>query len=251
MENIAKITQPVENATGDEILIASISYKSRPSFRTSVIAANCGFPHRKTLLRKGMRQGPGHAKQQIQGRAMAASSIRSGPHHLPGVPAREPLNLRYNRGSLEETMRNRLAYLVAAFCVFVCLVSTARIATAQSRMSDKDIEHMMKNLKSDSKQFQSFFNSAISKSTIRKTTQEKDAKTLVKNFRNQTEGMLSTFQRQKRADSSLPLVLDSSQKIDKVLADVSLNASVTSQWAKVKSELGTLAEQFNVPGPAR
>ena len=148
-------------------------------------------------------------------------------------------------------MRNRLASLTTAFCLLLSFLAAAQPANAQSRMSDKDIEHMMKNLKSDSKQFQSLFNSAISKSTIGKTTQEKDAKTLVKNFRNQTEGMLSTFQHQKRADASLPLVLDSAQKIDKVLADVSLNGSVTSQWAKVKSELGTLADQFNVPGAAR
>ena len=148
-------------------------------------------------------------------------------------------------------MRSRFASLATVFCVLVCLFSMPRIATAQSRMSDKDIEHMMKNLKADSKQFQSLFNSAISKSTIRKTTQEKDAKTLVKNFRNQAEGMLSTFQSQKRADASLPIVLDSAQRIDKVLADVSLNGSVTSQWAKVKTELDALAQQFNVPGTAR
>jgi hypothetical protein len=52
----------------------------------------------------------------------------------------------------------------------------------QQRMSDKDVEDMMKNLKQDTKQFRSDFNSAIGKSTIRNTNQEKQAKDLVERF---------------------------------------------------------------------
>lgn len=118
-------------------------------------------------------------------------------------------------------------------------------------MSDKDVVNMMKNLVQDTKQFQSLFNSAISKSTIRKTSQEKDAKATVQSFRNQAGNMLQVFQSKKKADTTLPSVLDSSQKIDKWLADVPLKSSVTTQWAKVKAELATLSDQFNVPAPAR
>jgi hypothetical protein len=118
-------------------------------------------------------------------------------------------------------------------------------------MTDKDVQNMMKNLVNDTKQFQSLFNSAISKSTIRKTSQEKDAKATVQSFHNQTVSMLQTFQSKKKADTTLPLVLDSSQKIDKWLADVPLNGSVTTQWGKVKAELSTLSNQFNIPAPPR
>jgi hypothetical protein len=148
-------------------------------------------------------------------------------------------------------MRNRAFYLGTVLCLFVCLFSCVPLVSAQTRMTDKDIENMMKNLVSDTKQFQSLFNSAISKSTIRKTSQEKDAKATVQGFRNQTVSMLQTFQNKKKADTALPLVLDSSQRIDKWLADVPLNSSVTTQWAKVKSELATLSDQFNIPAPAR
>jgi hypothetical protein len=118
-------------------------------------------------------------------------------------------------------------------------------------MNDKDVVNMMKNLVQDTKQFQSLFNSAISKSTIRKTSQEKDARAVVQGFRNQGQNMLQVFQSKKKADTTLPTVLDSSQKIDKWLADVPLNSSVTNQWAKVKSELSTLSDQFNIPAPGR
>jgi hypothetical protein len=148
-------------------------------------------------------------------------------------------------------MRNRTFNLITVFCFFVCLFSYVAQLGAQTRMSDKDVVNMMKNLVQDTKQFQSLFNSAISKSTIRKTSQEKDARATVQLFRNQTGSMLQIFQSKKKADTTLPSVLDSSQKIDKWLADVPLNSSVTTQWAKVKAELATLSDQFNIPGPAR
>ena len=244
MENIVKITQLIENTSGYKILIAPISSDLSPLFPASFFAPNFEFCHRKMLPRK-------RSRQDSRNRAVTSGSTRSAEVNRAEVRDCQLQNLRYNRGSLEGTMRNRPASLAAAFCLLLCFLATAQLANAQSRMSDKDIEHMMKNLKSDSKQFQSQFNSAISKSTIRKTTQEKDAKALVKNFRNQAEGMLGTFQSQKRADATLPLVMDSAQRIDKLLADVPLSGSVNSQWAKVKTELDTLAQQFNVPGAAR
>jgi hypothetical protein len=244
MGNIVKITQLIENTTSYKILIAPISYILSPLFLAPVFVANFGFCHRKMLPRR-------QSRQDSRSRAITSGSTPSAEVIRAEVPHGKLQNLRYNRASLEGTMRNRPASMAAAFCLLLCFLAAAQLANAQSRMSDKDIEHMMKNLKADSKQFQSLFNPAIAKSTIRKTTQEKDAKALVKNFRNQAEGMLNTFQRQKRADATLPLIMDSAQRIDKLLADVPLNGSVTSQWAKVKTELGTLAEQFNLPGPGR
>jgi competence protein ComGC len=47
---------------------------------------------------------------------------------------------------------------------------------AQQRLNDKDVEETMKNLNEDAEQFRSQFDSAVSKSTIRNTDQEKQAK---------------------------------------------------------------------------
>ena len=60
---------------------------------------------------------------------------------------------------------------------FFCVLAISSIfANAQGRLSDKDIEHLMDNVKDDVKSFRPNFNSAISKSSIRKTSREKDAK---------------------------------------------------------------------------
>ena len=60
---------------------------------------------------------------------------------------------------------------------------------AQQRLNDKDVEETMKNLNEDAEQFRSQFDSAVSKSTIRNTDQEKQAKVLVEHFQKKTEDM--------------------------------------------------------------
>jgi hypothetical protein len=126
------------------------------------------------------------------------------------------------------------------------LLSTMCVSSlsAQTRLSDKDIEHMMNNLKDDAKSFRSTFNHAVSKSTIRKTSQEKDAKTPVQSFQNQTEGMLRQFQSSKKADTTLPVVLQSASEIEKIKTDVALGPAVDAQWAKIRTELDTISQAF-------
>ena len=88
---------------------------------------------------------------------------------------------------------------------------------AQTRMSDKDVEDMRKNLNEDAKKLRSSFNSAVGKSTIRKTQQEKDAKALVERFQKQTEGMLDHFKDKKKVDAELSSVRSSADQIDTIL----------------------------------
>jgi hypothetical protein len=70
----------------------------------------------------------------------------------------------------------RLTFLYAALALTFSFIFMAG-GTAQTRLSDKDLEQRIKNLNSDGKKFQSDFNDAISKSSILKTSLEKDART--------------------------------------------------------------------------
>jgi hypothetical protein len=146
-------------------------------------------------------------------------------------------------------MSNSRKYQVAAITVFSLVFLLVQLSSAQQRLSDKDVESTMKNLKEDSKRFQSSFNSAVSKSTIRKTSQEKDAKALVKSFQSQTETMLNVFQDRTKADTTLPGVLGTAKQIDGIVSSVSLGGTTVSDWAKCKAELSILANEFNLPPP--
>jgi hypothetical protein len=135
--------------------------------------------------------------------------------------------------------------ILSLLTIALVLTIGALSAAAQDRLSDKDVANMMNNLKNDAKNFRPVWNKALSKSTIRKTSREKDARTLATQFQNQTEGMLRQFQSNKTADQSLPLVQQTARSIEQVKSDVSLGPVVDQQWTKIRTELDQIAQAFN------
>lgn len=113
---------------------------------------------------------------------------------------------------------------IAAMFAMLLPYALVRPAHAQERLSDKDLEQRIKNVNSDIKTFHSTFNSAVGKTSIRKTTQEKDAKALVQNL------------------------LDSSNQIDKLLQSTQFDSATVGQWQKIKPQLKDIAVAFHVPG---
>ena len=144
---------------------------------------------------------------------------------------------------MKYTALRTFALLTIALLLSVGALST----TAQDRLSDKDVANMMNNLKNDAKNFRLAWNRALSKSTIRKTSREKDARNLATQFQNQTEGMLRQFQGNKTADQSLPLVQQTARNIEQVKTDVSLGSVVDQQWTKIRTELDQISQAFKLP----
>ena len=107
----------------------------------------------------------------------------------------------------------RSAMLFTSLSVVLALICAAGLS-AQTRLNDKDVLQHVKNLKDDAKKFRSSFNSALAKSTIRKTTQEKDAKTLAQNFERQTNSMYEAFKKSTKAEPYLQNCLDTARPID-------------------------------------
>lgn len=134
-----------------------------------------------------------------------------------------------------------------ALATALAIIGLSLTAFAQDRLSDKDIEALMNNLKNDTKSFRPQFNNAVHKSIIRKTSREKDAKALVQNFQNQTDALLSNFKRTKKADG-LPATLDTSDQIDKLINELHLD-TVTSSWQKIRAELNQLSTAFGITRP--
>jgi uncharacterized UPF0160 family protein len=142
---------------------------------------------------------------------------------------------------------NRFTVLFVILALLSPLLPASR-TFAQERLSDQDVEQRMKNLYSDAKKFRSMFNSALSKSTIRKTGQEKDAKTYAEAFQNQTKNMADNFKQTKKADPYLQACLDAASKIDGVLKSTQLDQDTLATWSRIQGELNTLARTFHMPG---
>jgi hypothetical protein len=118
---------------------------------------------------------------------------------------------------------------------------------AQSRLTDKDLERLMTNMYDDAKKFRSSFNSSISKSTIRKTSQEKQSKAVVEQFVKDINDMRNEFKKKKAVSVTYPKVQSAAVQIDDLLQNVHLDASTNAAWAKVRSEFQEISTAFHMP----
>gem|GEM_PF-654545 len=138
---------------------------------------------------------------------------------------------------------SRSRYLICA------LAASALFLRAQGRLSDKDIENLMGNVKQDVKSFRPIFNSAVSKSSIRKTSREKDAKNLASSLEKKTAGMQNTFKQTKKGEGSVRDVVSTAQQIDNLVYSLTLNPQTTSQWEKIRVEISQVSAAFGMPEP--
>lgn len=58
--------------------------------------------------------------------------------------------------------------------------------------------------------------------------------------------MLTQFKSSKKADQTLPTVVATADQIDKLLTTTPMGDQTSNAWAKVKSELSLLSQQFGV-----
>jgi hypothetical protein len=119
-------------------------------------------------------------------------------------------------------------------------------AQAQNRINDKDLENLLRNLREDAKSFRPAFESDLKKSTIRKTSREKDARELAVRLEKQSDSMLNHFKSTKKADADLPAVRSTAQQIDAIVMQLNLGPQTTSRWNKIQTELQQVSSAFGI-----
>jgi hypothetical protein len=125
-------------------------------------------------------------------------------------------------------------------------LTVAPFAKAQSRVSDKDVASLMGNLKDDVKSFRPKFNDAVHKSSIRKTSKEKDAKNLVERLQKETESMQNQFKKTKKADTELRVVMSTASQVDELVSSLQLGHDVNTRWGKIQTELRQIESAFGI-----
>ncbi|MEO6830296.1 MAG: hypothetical protein ABI164_10850, partial [Acidobacteriaceae bacterium] len=120
-------------------------------------------------------------------------------------------------------------------------------ARAQSRVNDHDMEALMRNLRDDAKSFRPKFDSAIRKSTIRKTSQEKEARRQASTFEKQTDALLNRFKKDRHGQAEFASVLTSAEQMDAVVGSLALGPKVTGQWEKIRMELHQISDAYGMP----
>jgi predicted component of type VI protein secretion system len=134
--------------------------------------------------------------------------------------------------------------VLAALCSFVAVLAVS----GQTRINDKDLENLMRNLRDDAKSFRSPFSSALKKSTIRKTSQAKDAENLAESFAKQTEALLNSFKQTKKGDANLSSVQSTGQQLGAIVRNYLSNSQVSTRWDKIQTELQQVLSAYGIQG---
>ncbi len=145
--------------------------------------------------------------------------------------------------------RSALFYCCAVLLAGFMSISPFSVLHAQKRVSDKDVEALMKNLKEDSKSFRENFDAALKKSAIRRTSQEKDIKGLVASFEKQTDSMFSDFKKTRRGDVAVESTISNAQEIERLIYNLQLDAKTLSEWQKIRAELDRVSGAFGIHVP--
>jgi hypothetical protein len=138
-----------------------------------------------------------------------------------------------------------IAFSVLVFSHVVIAQSTT---PTPNRLSDKDLETVMSNQKADAKAFRPRFDSAIKKSSIRKTSQAKDAMNLASTFEKQASSALNEFKKTKKGDS-FPAMLTTASQIEKIMTDLKIDPQTTG-WDKIRTDLNQVSNAFGTAPPA-
>lgn len=144
--------------------------------------------------------------------------------------------------------RNFRASFYLAVALAIMALTVAPFAKAQSRVSDKDVASLMGNLKDDVKSFRPKFNDAVHKSSIRKTSKEKDAKNLVERLQKETESMQNQFKKTKKSDTELRVVMSTASQVDELVSSLQLGHDVNTRWGKIQTELRQIESAFGIQG---
>lgn len=147
---------------------------------------------------------------------------------------------------MEKIKRNFRASFCLAAALGIAALTVAPFAKAQSRVSDKDVASLMGNLKDDVKSFRPKFNDAIHKSSIRKTSKEKDAKNLVERLQKETESLENQFKKTKKGDTELRVVMSTASQVDELVSSLQLGQDVQTRWGKIQTELRQIQSAFGI-----
>jgi hypothetical protein len=133
--------------------------------------------------------------------------------------------------------------------VFLLSILSGATAGAQSRLNDKDVAGLMKNLSDDAQPFRQTFADALKKSTIHRTSQDREAHGLADTFARQAKQTLETFKHKRKAEREIAAMVGTAGQIDALVYSLQLNPTVTTQWEKLRTELHQVAGAFGVSEP--
>jgi hypothetical protein len=143
----------------------------------------------------------------------------------------------------------RKSLLVTLGLLFM-IVSSGSMTHAQDmpyRVGDRQVEQIMHRLKKDADRYRKSLDSALDRSRLDGTNREDDINAFVSAFDKATETLHERFKDHKSVASDVQNVLDRAAAIDQFMRNHQFrNGRAERDWLVVRTDLGQLAETYNV-----
>ena len=115
------------------------------------------------------------------------------------------------------------------------------------RVSDKEVERVLRQIEQQSDKFRSALDSALDKSRFDGTRQEDDINRFVKEFYEQTKALRHHFDSHKSTSADVQSVLDRAASIDSFMRRNRLRKDdAMREWSRLRGNLDELAQVYNV-----
>jgi hypothetical protein len=114
------------------------------------------------------------------------------------------------------------------------------------RLSDKEVEEIIRRIEKQSDRFRSSLDSALDKSRFDGSRREDDINAFVKDFYSETKRLHDRFDSHKSTGNDVQIVLDRATRIDEFMRRNRLRGKAEAEWATLKVNLDELAKVYNV-----
>lgn len=145
-------------------------------------------------------------------------------------------------------MLRRVFVLSVMIVCSALLVSTAQgqVVGQPYRLSDKDVERIIKRIERQSDRFRSSLDNALDRSRFNGTNREDDINSFLKDYYEQTKRLRDHFDKHNSAAGDVEAVLDRAARIDDFMRRYRLSSKSQDDWSRLKSNLDELAAAYNV-----
>jgi hypothetical protein len=145
-------------------------------------------------------------------------------------------------------MLHRL-FVISFFCVCSALLVTntkSQVVGQPYRLSDKDVEKIIKRIEQQSDRFRSSLDSALDKSRFNGSNREDDINSFVKDFYQETKKLRDRFDHHKSTAPDVQSVLERAARINDFMRRYPLSSRAQEDWSTLKGNLDELAAAYNV-----
>lgn len=139
-----------------------------------------------------------------------------------------------------------ISFLCLCSVLLVTTTTKAQIEGQPYRLSDKDVEKIIKRIEQQSDHFRSSLDSALDKSRFNGTNREDDINSFVKDFYQETKRLRDHFDSHKSSSPDVELVLQRAARIDDFMRRYPLSSRAQQDWSALKGYLDELAAAYNV-----